>query len=352
MLYGFLTPKIHNPLMLKAFNGVGFPSNFIRDWWLRSLWAKFGDFVVSYSWALNKYSKWVNYYPGLFIDKTCVERQVLDNELLFDFDNKDYKENVIGAKLLIKRLESHGLKFYCFFSGNKGFHISVFFDKPLIKTKYSVLIKKAIEHDFSFKDVLKRYYIDLMDDLFCSDFIDTPLMSVGRHLIRTVGSINFKGGLFKTFVKEPDYTKPIELLFPFNNSSIMDIQTNDLPTFSKIVDSLIKSKQSISVKHDLSNQVSLSRFFTTKKMFRSVNLFDIKLIDGRKRFVTFLLVPFLVSQGCSVQETKSRVNQWLSSCGHSGRGIDIDYLFNYCKSKKSWVNYSLIKEFRSLGYIK
>jgi len=126
-----------------------------KEDYLDLLFERFGDFYVASLYYKNKscsnrFAKW--YWYSEIKDSNLVNlinnRTIFDIELVLDLDNK-YKFSD-----LIKQLNQDNLNYYAFHSGNKGYHIHLFF--PELRD-FSAITRKAIKIK-----LIERYSSDLM----------------------------------------------------------------------------------------------------------------------------------------------------------------------------------------------
>ena len=73
------------------------------------------------------YRTLITYYP-LLNNRVIAYRTVLDNEIVFDLDEKNWNIVRIFARIISKYLDKNKIPYYMFGSGGKGIHISIFCD--------------------------------------------------------------------------------------------------------------------------------------------------------------------------------------------------------------------------------
>jgi len=193
---------------------------------------------------------------GYSATKKYNHRITLDKEVVIEFDEDTPEDNKRVADQVIKRLKKDGIKYSCWFSGSKSYHVH-FFVEPRQASNLRLL-----------KSVIMRHY--------CKDLEFKPdLQLAGKHLIRAEYGLNEKTGRFKTK----------------NSESRGYPVLNTLP--QNVWDGYIK-EMSWLVKADMTRNVSeLANSDLIKKLL-DTTYFNDKVRDGRER-ILFILSNVLVS---------------------------------------------------------
>ena len=195
------------------------------------------------SWGRNR-----KIYDGVF-DMEYNHRSILTDEVVFDFDDESKKKNEDNANEVCKRLESRGVKYSLWSSGNKGFHIHTMWFKLHTLSNISSMKKVILQH-------------------FAGDFkIDYQLAT--KHLIRAEGGLNEKDLVHlktKKLIKEDEGLVP-NMISPYLMKLYADKMKEDA------VRMIAKSNDS-----EVDN----------KKLKRVLNG-EIKVQDGREKILFFAI---------------------------------------------------------------
>ena len=120
--------------------------------------------------ALNQYdSKTGTYKPGrrYNADKYELhdERNVAENEIIFDLDWKSYKANYSEAKKIIEALTNNKIPHITCSTGGKGIHIHTFFNKiNFVNEEQKNLFKKALSYHFTYKNIRLWVWNKILDE--------------------------------------------------------------------------------------------------------------------------------------------------------------------------------------------
>ncbi len=173
--------------------------------------------------------RWIAYDEFRLIhpNEPYFTRQILQCEIVFDFDRVDYSDNVFNAKKLVKILNANNIPHWIGYSGGKGFHVHVFFDRASIiisdvivndARKNALDIEKTIRNALWLK-LMKWAEIDQIDAKLDSKKVNFRSDKKGS-MLRDFGTPRIKDGktYYKTLIKEIPDNKPnydsLPLVFP------------------------------------------------------------------------------------------------------------------------------------------
>lgn len=137
------------------------------------------------SWLLqfepNEYIKELYMTRDEFINKAS-HRSVLDIEIMFDIDDKGFFDSIEQKAIaLCQYLEDKGIKYSCYFSGSKSYHISYL----MIELR---LVNKYVREQFKRREI--------------GDFVQTDIQKASnRNMIAMEGEPHWKTGVVKKEVK-------------------------------------------------------------------------------------------------------------------------------------------------------
>lgn len=214
-----------------------------------SLQSQEGYFTKRISWSELQHEKKLKAY--------IMHRTLLCNEIIFDFDAKDYETNVHYFKSMYGTLKDIGLVPYIYYSGNKGLHVHFYLSfKSLVKDLDMKLQKRIVKHFARAETFEKRFTSYIATSLsWLHDNYSVDVSLVHRnHLIRSEGSLNKIG--FKTFLghtpEDVPYIAPVYNLenkgypkFPFHDvcDSLETIKYSELKNLTKMCkDFVIENK--------------------------------------------------------------------------------------------------------------
>jgi hypothetical protein len=130
-----------------------------------------------------------------------IHRTLLNNELVFDFDAKEYIDNVKNFKKIYPLMHDLGYVPYVYYSGNKGLHVHFFISYKILAQELDMDLQLRIRRKYANKETfikqLTKYLATKVNWLYINYEIDGSL-NHKNHLIRTAGSLNKLG--FKTFL--------------------------------------------------------------------------------------------------------------------------------------------------------
>ena len=118
-------------------------------------------------------------------------RNVLENEVVLDFDNEDIETNYREMTDVSEKLRSKGIKHSVWFSGGRGYHIHVLW-AGVESFKDRRLIKEIIHDYISFGYILDTQVIHnhlirmewgLYEKKFQDDIVKTPLYHIEDHFV-------------------------------------------------------------------------------------------------------------------------------------------------------------------------
>lgn len=154
-------------------------------------------------------NKWVPGYQTPLTEKETPtdHRTVLSNEIIFDIDYKGWGYNVKITKSIIDALEQLDIPYYTYYTGGKGLHTCIYFDKIKLEKEQRQRLQTAIEFGYSYKNIRTWFhkriiteYTGLQESAIgkgAGKIIDSAPISFdetrgGSHLIRACGGRNQK----------------------------------------------------------------------------------------------------------------------------------------------------------------
>lgn len=176
---------------------------FHRMWYLDTLNQKtpFNISLQSREGFFTKRIAWDDLDHEKKLRAFIIHRTLLNNEIVFDFDAKEYEQNVYNFKSVFPLLNRLGYVPYVWYSGNKGLHAHFFMDYTVLKDTLDMdLQKKIVEHFGKKERFIKQfttYIAKRLGWLYKRFSIDGQLNHT-NHLIRSEGSLHKLG--FKTFL--------------------------------------------------------------------------------------------------------------------------------------------------------
>jgi hypothetical protein len=241
---------------------------------LLNLYAALYQFEVVYrpnervGWGRNR-----KIYDGKF-DLAYNHRSILPNEVVFDFDSEDTRENEVNALEVMARLQEDGATPRLFSTGNKGYHIHVFYE-DLEKFKDLKLIKTCI---------LKHYAYGMK--------IDYQL--AGKHMVRCEYGLNEKS--VRSGVEK--YKEPIKLCgSPF------------IP--GKIPEEILEKYKTAQIRHVVNDVADLAG--TYDEEVRKLLSGEIKVRDGREKALFYFI--HILKKQMPIDDVKSKLKTWYSYSG-------------------------------------
>lgn len=229
-----------------------------------------------------------------------IHYRILPNEVVIEIDRNDKSL----TKRVVKALLNIGAKPFVGFSGNRGYHIHVIIGPPnrdldgfvhhpevkkFTQTFYQVLI-----------ELLKSYDVDL-------EAIDTGVMMVSAHTIRSFYSVNPKGKKWKVPVFGENY----------------EVWYLPKPLFKRVLDEMRDRGEMESIMEELSSledkkpkQKRGKRIAWIEKILANPD----KVVDGRRRLIMYVLVPYLLNiKGLSPEKVAEVCTEWVMK---TPKGID------------------------------
>ena len=283
---------------------------FHRLWFLNVL-ARKNDFDLSLQSPDGYFTKrtaWSELDHEKKLKAYIIHRTLLCNEIIFDFDAKNYETNVHYFKSMYGTLKDLGLVPYIYYSGNKGLHVHFYLSfKSLVKDLDMKLQKRIVKHFARAETFEKRFTSYIASSLsWLNDNYSVDVSLVHRnHLIRSEGSLNKLG--FKTFLGHTPEDIPLIIpicnfenkyypKFPFHDicDSLETIKYSELKNLSKMcTEFVIENKIGI----EKIEVVTLKDFFPKEPSRPPAEKKCIKFIeskeygdkqDGRKRALFIL----------------------------------------------------------------
>jgi len=195
---------------------------FHRMWMLDAL-AQKTDFSINFQSIDGKYftkrDQWSRTHQDKILNAYTIHRTLLVNEIVLDFDHKDYSWNVFYFRQVHEILGEEGYIPYIYFSGNKGLHVHYYLDYSILAEKLDMKLQIRIVNHFAnkstFEKRLTRFIAKKYERLFSQNYVDTSLTHT-NHTIRSEGSLNKKG--FKTFLgNDPTKIPSLPPIFHIEN---------------------------------------------------------------------------------------------------------------------------------------
>lgn len=176
---------------------------FYRMWYLDTL-NRITAFNVSLQSREGYFTKriaWDDIKQDSKLRAYTVHRTLLNNEIVFDFDAKEYEQNVYHFRTIYHLLKELNYTPYVWYSGNKGLHAHFFLDYSSLKDTLEMDLQiKLVEH-FGKKEKFIKYFTMFIAKKLEKNYKDLCIdfqLNHTNHLIRSEGSLHKLG--FKTFL--------------------------------------------------------------------------------------------------------------------------------------------------------
>ncbi|HEY3419122.1 MAG TPA: hypothetical protein VGK23_01045 [Methanomassiliicoccales archaeon] len=177
-----------------------------------------------------------------------IARTILPNELVFDFDQKDWNVLKVEARKLISYLESEAVPYISGWSGGKGIHVHVFIDAGTLKIN-KVLLDKVQELEIDPLKIMRETVYDLIIN---DSGIDIKLAGLdpsaiswrsypsGKgHMIREFGSLRDNGSR-KTWIDDIPEERPTKDTIKFQMPWTGSIHQWDITELSELINGEIQ----------------------------------------------------------------------------------------------------------------
>jgi hypothetical protein len=176
-------------------------------------------------------------------------REILFNEVVLDFDDKDFDTNLVNAKEVMLKMDADQVTYYAYKTGGKGIHLHTFWN-GMDKVKDISLMKRTI----------MKYYAWGMN-------IDYQLS--GKHLVRMEYGVYEKT---RKNIKEP--------LFEFHE---------DIPRRGNVITKALWTNYINSIMSSINRRLDLDINPEVEGIVKDIITGKIVLVDGRKNMLWFLI---------------------------------------------------------------
>jgi hypothetical protein len=286
---------------------------------------------------LNEYKPGYRYNVGKY--EIHDERNILMNEIVFDFDWSSYVKNYAKAKLVAEVLENRKIPYYVYATGGKGIHIHIYFNKVKAeKEEHKTLLKEAAAYGFIPKH-LRMWFWNLIleeagiEDKFRGKYVDSKVVKFNyfagtSHLIRDCGGRKIQRTpedtfttTYKTFLTKEDFTKKKISVTEFSNvkfPSEIKAFTFDITEVSAYLTEYVKSAKLLNTEQ--LNNVYLKTNYTD--------------IDGVLKIREGLglgnrgMGAFIISVACKIDQlsktdAKTMLSDYVSKCAQIGHNFTL-----------------------------
>lgn len=322
---------------------------------------------------------------NIFYDNTkAIHRTTLANEIVLDYDEKEfekdnitikYRESVLKNKELVindlLKLDKHKYKYDVYFSGNKGFHVHFFINpiKNLLNKTQQKLIQKM-----DLKKVMVVLKKSILDSIGINiEKIDNAIIDQIYHNIRVEGSFHYTGQKYKYYLGSNLYefkknTKDIDELFirtsNFDLKSISNNKYDDLNNgldknmikifMEKINEINSKEEENILIKYLKKGKYKNYNNIKNSELRPKVaELLTRKILDGRKKVLTIILSE-MSSLEWEKEEIENKIDVW-NNLGHSDGPLSQKYIngqINFFTNRKYnfWTYERIEKELENVDF--
>ena len=300
--------------------------------------ARLEDFDVQLEYKTGIRGKWVKFsttnssqYDGKYI----VHRKCLNKEIILDLDSPDLWLNKWALYWIQRTLDGHGISYHSYYSGGKGFHVSIFFDvsiqvddiakvKSVLTTsqRLSIIRRDILEKIKHENPIINNYYQPL---------IDWQMIDTHRKLIRAEGSRHHKGGVKFLLSGCPlDFDG-----IPSIPSMPSDYKMNKVKLGYVFQDILLQEYNKPKVEYT-----------GEKRYVRRIvkQLLRRKIVDGRK-MALYIIVRELRHSDYGESTIKTMINIW-NNIGHEKGRLPMSYVQAQINNKNTYPLKSVtIKEY-------
>jgi len=267
------------------------------------------------------------------------ERNVLLNEIVFDFDWSSYVKNYAKAKLVVEALENRKIPHYIYATGGKGLHIHVFFNMLKTESKeHKELLRNAASYGFIPKHIRLWFWKLILEeagieDIFHGKYVDEKVIKFNyyagtSHLIRDCGGRKIKlktdetyETKYKTYLSKEDFSKKKISVKEFENVKFpdeliaFDIDIYELSTYLKNFIKIAQDKD----EQPLKNQY-------LKINYREIDGV-LKIREGTE-LGNRGMGAFIISVACKIDRlskanTFALLEDYVSKCSQSGHRFNI-----------------------------
>jgi hypothetical protein len=287
----------------------------------------------------NIFDKWkpfYNYNLEEIVDANNLHREILNNELVFDIDAKDWQSARLLALRLEKTLNKFQIPFNRWSSGN-FLHYHIFLDdREIVQLKESFDYFKPL-CDYYFLKVLnrKKYTIEEVSQFQKETFkaiglviaekikqngnayFDLLKFEATRSLIRAEGSLNSKTKAYKTYLEELPDEQPLiraswQVKFPSEIKTWKPEVNFYWKLFYYAFKKYVKPKYQIESKQKTKTKKEKGK---EKNIEWIERLLENPFSDGRKRLINLVFAPYLVNVlNYNEEEATEKINEWLLKC--------------------------------------
>jgi hypothetical protein len=152
--------------------------------------------VVYYNSKVEKYTPGKRYNAEKY--ETHDDRNIGENEVVWDFDFSSYKHNYQKARAVSDALKNRRIGHLICATGGKGIHIHCFFNRLVFKgNEGKELFKEAVSYQLSYKDIRLWLWSTILDEAGIQEemrkkHIDPKVLKFNyfngtTHLIRDIG---------------------------------------------------------------------------------------------------------------------------------------------------------------------
>lgn len=233
-------------------------------------------------------------------------RSILQNEVVFEWDEEDIKTNRKNCDIVATRLKKEGYKVAKWKSGNKSTHLHVFIN--IAGAKNISLLKRCFVRYFSSG-------LPLPDLRLTSD----------NHLIRAEYGVHEKTGVRKHLIsKDKDYPKvraiPTEVWTIYNEKMRVNLKRQNTIQFSDLSEHPIIK---LFLNNDKIREVGDGR---DRILFALIHVLKHKYKNDKEGFIKFLHEWYRYSSGCKLDEWSLR--QKVNYHFNRDYNIGVNYLYN------------------------
>jgi hypothetical protein len=284
--------------------------------------------VYSLELSPGSFTKWGALHPLAAEFHPVVHRAVSPLELVFETDAADYESSRPEAYNIASFLESAGIPFQAYYSGNRSIHINVQYNAHNINDNLKTRVLAVMD------ETNNAALVDLRRFLFswaCKQLghggnrlesLDKNVTKAARHMIRACGSVHPKTGYLKTFMgyTARDVLTRIQPIRIAANKDEADfppgLRVWELPDW--LVAKWLQDYEARVEAQRTRGQIGLSCFAENGELdpkYASFceRLLHANLLDKRRRGV-FVLAGYLKNRGLQEDEARKALIEWGSGC--------------------------------------
>ena len=299
------------------------------------------------------FGRWIPYdlYRLDYPDIPYFTRQILPNEMVFDFDRDAWSDNAFNCRKLNNTLKNNNIPYWLAYSGGKGLHVHVFFDTNSLTIDQDV-IEKAKEE---LVDIDKTVRVAIWNKIIVWAKIDRKeaKLDFGKvnfnsnkkgSMLRDFGTPRDKSGVitFKTLIEEipEDLPKPEDLPLVFPGAPVQWDVSHLTSDIEKAIQNRTKQYKRSTIDVSLEG-VGVSDVYCLQKLIK----------DGIPDQAPVYYAAYSIARGCHdlglpLEQADANVTAFLNQCNitEEDRQVRHDNALNGYDQDQHHLSCSSIKE--------